>query len=93
MKNISRKNKELENINSKSIVKDLRDWDSEKPKFLKDVTDGKLTYYYSENHNQTQRYKDGQNPEIFSVIRYFTKLFQYELKPRERGLRKPSKNH
>ena len=83
--------KKEENINSKSIVKDLRDWDSKKPKFLRDVTDGKLTYYYSESHNQTQRYKDGQNPEIFSVIRYFTKLFQYELKPRKEDLEKLQK--
>ena len=31
------------------------------------------------------------NPEIFSVIRYFTKLFQYELKPKEEDLQKIQK--
>ena len=70
------------------LVKDLRDWDSETPHFLKDVQKGEITYYHSKKHKQTKRYKDDMNPEIFSVIRYFTKLFQYELTPKEKDLQK-----
>ena len=70
------------------LVRDLRDWDSETPHFLTDIQKGKITYYHSKKHKQTPRYKDDINPEIFSVIRYFTKLFQYELKPKEEDLQK-----
>ena len=49
--------------------------------FLRDVLGNKLHYYYSETHEQTSRYKAGKNPPIFSVIRYFIKLFQHELSP------------
>ena len=71
-----------------SMVKDLRDWGSKESKFLQDVLDGRLTYYDSKTHKETQRYKEGKNPEIFSVIRYFTKLFQYQLEPREKDLKR-----
>ena len=72
----------------KQPVKDLFDWDSSKPKFLKDVLEGKLNFYYSEKHKETQRYREGKNPPIFAVIRYFIKLFQHELEPRPEDLTK-----
>ena len=72
----------------KSTVKDLFDWDSPKPKFLKDVLDGKLHFYYGEKHKETQRYIEGKNPSIFAVIRYFIKLFQHDLEPRTEDLSK-----
>jgi len=63
-----------------SVVRDIRDWKSSKPAFLKDVVQGRLTFYHSPNHSQTPRFKSGQNPPIFSVIRALTKAFQYDLK-------------
>jgi hypothetical protein len=64
---------------SEGVIKDLRDWRSEHPQFLKDVTAGKLHYYFSESHEKTNRFKRGVNPPILSVVRYLTKAFQYEL--------------
>jgi len=64
------------------VVRDLRDWNSQAPIFLRDVAEGKIHYYYSEHHQQTARFKAGINPPIFSVIRALTKAFQYELELR-----------
>jgi hypothetical protein len=63
-----------------NIIKDLRDWQTSKPHFLKDLSDGSLHYYHSPSHHATARFKNGENPEIFSAVRYLTKAFQYELK-------------
>jgi hypothetical protein len=62
------------------VIRDLRDWQSKTPHFLKDLQEGTLHYYYSPQHHTTARFKKGENPEIFSAIRYLTKAFQYELK-------------
>jgi HEAT repeat protein len=65
-----------------SIVRDLRDWTPRPglvPIFLEDVHQGKLHYYFSKLHELTSRAKGGMNPPIFSVIRYLTKAFQYDL--------------
>jgi len=62
-----------------STVRDLRDWDSPAPIFLKDVLSSKLHYYFAKGHFKTLRAKSGINPPIISVIRYLTKAFQYEL--------------
>ncbi|MBI2604827.1 MAG: hypothetical protein HYW49_01980 [Deltaproteobacteria bacterium] len=70
-----------------SVVRDLRDWqDMRSPRFLQDVAEGKLHYYHNPLHKTTSRYLAGDNPEIFSVVRYFTKAFQYELEMREEDL-------
>lgn len=62
-------------------VRDIRDWNEvERPIFLRDLHSGTLHYYYSSAHKSTARYAAGKNPEIFSVIRYLTKVFQYELR-------------
>lgn len=64
-----------------SVVRDIRDWtNNQNPAFLKDVDEGRLTYYHSPKHTETPRFKSGQNPPIFSVIRALTKAFQYDLK-------------
>ncbi len=64
-----------------SIIRDIRDWENNKdPAFLKDVDEGRLTFYHSPRHQETSRFKSGQNPPIFSVIRALTKAFQYDLK-------------
>ncbi len=59
-------------------VKDLRDWDSEYPVFLKDVKLGKIHFYFSNKHETTSRFRAGNNPPIFSAIRVLTKAFQFE---------------
>ncbi|MFL5814728.1 MAG: hypothetical protein ACJ763_14230 [Bdellovibrionia bacterium] len=64
------------------VVRDLRDWDSKDPYFLRDVREGKLHYYFSPLHSQTKFAKEGRNPPILSVIRFLTKAFQYELEIR-----------
>jgi formylglycine-generating enzyme required for sulfatase activity len=64
-----------------SVVRDIRDFDNNKdPAFLKDVDEGRLTFYHSPKHTETPRFQSGQNPPIFSVVRALTKAFQYDLK-------------
>ncbi|MEK7357720.1 MAG: hypothetical protein AAB250_14810, partial [Bdellovibrionota bacterium] len=67
---------------SEHVVRDLRDWNSKEPFFLRDVAEGKIHFYFSREHEKTSRYGEGKNPPIFSVIRYLTKAFQYELEMR-----------
>ena len=71
-------------------IRDLRDWDADwkkyPPQFFTDIAEGKLHYYFSDTHSETSRYKQGLNPPILSVIRYFTKAFQYELQMRSEDL-------
>src|SRR5262249_25424303 len=71
---------------SVAVIKDLRDWNSKSPQFLKDVAEGQLHFYFSDKHETTARFLAGENPTIFSVIRYLTKAFQYELKIRDEDL-------
>ena len=61
------------------VVRDLRDWKARAPAFFEDIRLGKLHYYYSPEHVNTPRFKEGMNDPILSVIRYLTKAFQYEL--------------
>ncbi len=60
-------------------IRDLRDWNSEYCRFLIDSAAGKITFYKSKSHSTTARFKAGENPEIFSVVRALTKAFQYDL--------------
>lgn len=60
-------------------VRDLRDWNSKEPIFLKNLQSGQLHYYFSELHAKTSRARQGLNPPILSAIRYLTKAFQFEL--------------
>ncbi|MFL5815691.1 MAG: hypothetical protein ACJ763_19130 [Bdellovibrionia bacterium] len=69
-----------------SVVRDVRDWKSKEPQFLKDVHDGALHYYFSSLHKTTKFAKEGRNPPILSAIRFLTKAFQYELKIRPEDL-------
>ncbi|MEK7357833.1 MAG: hypothetical protein AAB250_15385, partial [Bdellovibrionota bacterium] len=70
------------------MVRDLRAWDSPRSRFLEDIAQGKITYYFSPDHATTVRYLAGKNPPIFSVIRYLTKAFQYGLDLRNEDLAK-----
>ncbi len=73
--------KDSDLVKNSDLIKDLFDWGSNHPRFLKDVLAGRLHFYKSPRHKTTSRYMEGKNPEIFSVIRYFIKLFQHELEP------------
>ncbi|MBC6416177.1 MAG: hypothetical protein GDA46_07350, partial [Bdellovibrionales bacterium] len=77
---------ELTSKKGEQSIKDLRDWESKNPHFLADVLKGELTYYHSTKHKETERYKQDINPEIFSVIRALTKVFQYDLDIKEEAL-------
>lgn len=66
-------------LQGENVVRDLRDWNSTRPTFLRDVTTGEIHYYFSLTHEETGRFRAGKNPPIFSVIRLLTKAFQYEL--------------
>ncbi len=68
------------------IVKDLRDWSSRSPQFLRDVLEGKIHFYFSPLHQTTSRFKEKKNPPILSVVRFFTKAFQYDLDMRAEDL-------
>lgn len=70
------------------IVRDLRDWENANSQFLTDSAREEITFYKSDFHNKTSRYLSGQNPEIFSVIRFLTKAFQYELHIKEEDFKK-----
>ena len=67
-----------------SEVRDLLDWNNQyNPQFLLDVVDGQLHFIQNPHHRETKRFLNGQNPEILSVIRYYTKAFQYGLSMRD----------
>ncbi|MFL5812057.1 MAG: hypothetical protein ACJ763_00650, partial [Bdellovibrionia bacterium] len=72
--------------NGEHVVRDVRDWNSKEPYFLKDVHDEMLHYYFSPLHGTTKFAKEGRNPPILSAIRFLTKAFQYELKIRPEDL-------
>ncbi len=63
-----------------SQVRDVSEWNNEDDcSFFNDLLADRLSYHYSPIHTQTRRYQKGKNPEIFSVIRYLTKLLQENL--------------
>lgn len=67
-------------------VRDVRDWTSKPSQFSEDVANGTIKYYFSATHETTARYKAGDNPPLFSALRYLTKAFQYELEMTESDL-------
>ncbi len=62
------------------IIRSIREWGSEDLFFLKDILKGEISYYFSKNHGESV------NPEMFSVIRYLIKMFQYKLAPKKEDL-------
>jgi hypothetical protein len=64
-------------------IRDLRNWDNiENSDFLSDLYEGKIHYYFSELHETTRFALEKRNPPILSVIRYFIKVAQLDLKMR-----------
>lgn len=69
------------------IVRDLTAWEAKKSRFLQDASAGKITFLRNPNHANTARAKAGSNPEILAVIRYLTKISQYNLQPSPEDLK------
>ena len=57
-------------------IRDLRHWDESTAPFLTDIRNGEISLYHSKRHFETTRGANGNNPEIFAVIRYLAKVFQ-----------------
>lgn len=73
-------------------IRSLRNWEEENNPFIRDVHERTLHYYYdSSQHKETSRFREGSNPEIFSVILYLIKAFQFRLKIKEEDERKLKK--
>jgi len=66
-----------------SPVRDLFEWDAKNPQYLRDLLERKVSFYRNAAHGTTWRAQQGYNPEIISVIRTFTKAFQYDAKIRK----------
>ncbi|MES2964141.1 MAG: hypothetical protein V4760_09650 [Bdellovibrionota bacterium] len=60
-------------------VRDLRNWNEPRSRFLRDLAEGRISFYFSPEHETSARYLQGKNPPIYSVIRYLTKAFQFDL--------------
>ncbi len=69
-------------------IRDLKDWENiTSPGFLNDVIEGKIHYYFSNQHETTKFFREGRNPAILSVIRYFIKVAQLDLDTRAEDIK------
>ncbi len=68
------------------IFRDLFSWENPDSVFLNDVAAGRIKFLFSESHETTSRFKNGQNPPVFAAIRYLAKLAQYEVDEAEGDL-------
>jgi len=55
---------------------------------IKALVRGSIEFLYSDKHEQTKYFKEGRNPAIFSVVRYLTKAFRYDLEIPESSWKK-----
>ncbi|MBF0367623.1 MAG: ankyrin repeat domain-containing protein [Oligoflexia bacterium] len=61
-------------------IRDLADWKdatTTADSYLEDVRQGQNSYRFNPKHGETTRAKNGMNPPIISVLRYFIKASQY----------------
>jgi hypothetical protein len=73
-------------------VRDVKHWNSSGAgPFLEDLASGTVRFYHEPNHVKTLRASNGMNPEILSVIRLYSKAFQYDARVAEEGAKKASK--
>lgn len=79
---------DLMDCESFDCIKDVRAFNEKISPFLKDVFHNEISFYYSPKHFQTARYLGGLNPEILSVIRYYTKVVQYDAKSKKSDILK-----
>ncbi len=68
------------------VFRDLFAWENPDSVFLNDVAAGRIKFLFSDNHETTTRFKNGQNPPVFAAIRYLAKLAQYEVDEAEGDL-------
>jgi hypothetical protein len=68
---------EITENKSGPIVRDARAWEAGENRFLNDVSSGRITYLPSAAHGLTAFAKAGNNPSIFSAVRFLTKAHQY----------------
>ncbi len=68
------------------IFRDLFSWENPDSRFLNDVAAGRIKFLFSDSHETTSRFKNGQNPPVFAAIRYLAKLSQYEVDEAEGDL-------
>ena len=61
------------------VIRDLRHWNDTESVFLDDTLENRISFFRSAKHFTTSRAKNGENPEILSVLRLLVKAFQYEL--------------
>jgi hypothetical protein len=77
-------------INPKSdepVYSDLLPSVSTSSLFLSDVANAKITYISNPEHNNTLRYKQGDNPLVLSVLRYLVKVNRFDLKINPKDLK------
>ena len=60
-------------------IRDVHHWNDAQNPFLESIRTGSIQFYFSETHEKTYRFRNRQNPPIFSVIRFLTKAFQHDL--------------
>ncbi|MGA0163411.1 MAG: hypothetical protein ACO3LE_04060 [Bdellovibrionota bacterium] len=64
---------------SEARIRDTHHWNEDQNPFLESIRTGSIQFYFSEAHEKTTRFRNRQNPPIFSVIRFLTKAFQHDL--------------
>jgi hypothetical protein len=79
---------EITSTEDSARSRDLSDWENSNNHFFEAIRTGTLHYYFSDKHSSTSRFKQGNNPPIFSAIRFLTKALQYglEVSPNDQAL-------
>lgn len=54
--------------------------------FFKNLSEGKLQFYFDENHGQSYWQQRGKNPAIFAALRYLINLSRWSLAPEESSI-------
>ncbi len=75
-------------ISQKPPIRDLKKFNGVSTKFISDVLAWQISYDDSDHHLKNEAAKRGDNPEIFSVLRFLTKAFQYGLALKPEDLQK-----
>lgn len=65
-----------EPLRGESVLRDVRDLQSQEPRFLRDLATDRIHLYFAENHGRTNRAVRGENDPIVEVIRLVRKAVQ-----------------
>ena len=63
-----------------SRFRDAMDFERAASRFAEDLVARQIRFLFSPNHQTTKRFREGANPELFSVVRYYTKVLQFGVK-------------